>query len=255
MNVQGLHVAVDDIGEGPVVLLLHGWGAMRQAWGRLPQEIEKMGFRVVSLDFPGHGESDDPPVAWSVDDYAQFTKALIDQLQADVLYVICHSFGGRITIRLASQWPTLFAKIVMVDVAGIRPKRTWRYYIRTYRYKLAKRMAKIGFINRLFSLDEKMKNVGSADYQALKTDTMRQTFIKVVNQDLRPLLPKIQAPTLLVWGSEDQDTPLYMGKTMEKEIPNAGLVVFEGAGHYSYLDEFVQFVTIIRHFFLYSEKK
>lgn len=250
INIRGVNIALDMLGTGPVVLLLHGWGAMRQAWGQLPQALQKMGFCVISLDFPGHGESDDPLESWSVDDYASCIDALLAQMNVSSCYVIAHSFGGRVTIQLSNLNPALFQKIVLVDAAGVLPKRTWKYYIRSYRYKLAKKIAKIHWVNRLFSLDEKMKTVGSSDYRALKTDVMRQTFVKVVNQDLQPSLRNIQAPTLLVWGSEDQDTPLYMAKIMEKEIPNAGLVVFEGAGHYSYLDEFGRFVLVVQSFFL-----
>jgi pimeloyl-ACP methyl ester carboxylesterase len=78
---------------------------------------------------------------------------------------------------------------------------------------------------------------------------MRQTFVKVVNQDLRGYLPQITAPTLLVWGDEDKDTPLEHGRIMEKEIPDAGLVVFNGAGHYSYLDKLNDFNVIAAKFF------
>lgn len=249
INIHGVNVALDMLGEGPVVLLLHGWGAMRQAWGRLPQALVGMGFSVLSLDFPGHGESDDPPDAWGVDDYANCIYEILQQLDIQSCYVIAHSFGGRVTIQMANFHPNLFKKIVLVDAAGVLPRRSVRYYFRVYRYKFAKKMAKIGPINRCFGLEQKMKNVGSSDYRALKSDTMRQTFIKVINQDLQANLKNIQSPTLLVWGSEDEDTPLYMAKIMEKEIPNAGLVVFEGAGHYSYLDEFERFVLVLRSFF------
>lgn len=250
INIHGVNIALDMLGTGPVVLLLHGWGAMRQTWGQVPQALQKMGFCVMSLDFPGHGESDEPPESWTVDDYAKCVNALLEKLDVSSCFVIAHSFGGRVTIQLSNMSPELFQKIVLVDAAGVMPKRTWKYHMRVYRYKLAKKIAKIGWINRLFLLDEKMKMVGSADYRALKTDVMRQTFVKVVNQDLQPSLQNIQAPTLLVWGSEDQDTPLYMAEIMEKEIQNAGLVVFQGAGHYSYLDEFARFMLVIESFFL-----
>ena len=250
MQIKEIHCFVEVSGEGPVVLLLHGWGANHQAWGRLPQTLNEMGFQTVTIDFPGHGESDEPPQAWTVDDYAAFVHQLLQQLNIKDCHVIAHSFGGRVAIRLASEYPDLFQKIVLVDAAGIKPKRPWYYYIRLYAYKFAKQCAKIGWINRAFGLDQRMSSAGSEDYRALKSDVMRGTFIQVINQDLRPCLPHITAPTLLVWGGEDQDTPLYMAKIMEKEIPNAGLVVFEGAGHYSYLDEFGRFVLIVKSFFL-----
>lgn len=78
------------------------------------------------------------------------------------------------------------------------------------------------------------QHFGSKDYNALDAD-MRQTFSKVVNHDLAPLLKEIHQPTLLVWGDQDTETPLWMGQQMEKEIPDAGLVILEGGTHFAYL--------------------
>ena len=88
---------------------------------------------------------------------------------------------------------------------------------------------------------------GSADYNALD-DEMKKTFVKVVSQDLSPLLPKIQASTLLIWGENDTETPLWMGQKMEQEIKDAGLVIFENDGHFAYLRQWQRFVTVVRAF-------
>lgn len=80
------------------------------------------------------------------------------------------------------------------------------------------------------------RRYGSADYARLN-ENMRRTFSKVISQDLYPFLKDIQAPTLLVWGSEDTETPLWMGEQMEKAIPDAGLVVFEGRTHFAFIEE------------------
>jgi pimeloyl-ACP methyl ester carboxylesterase len=77
---------------------------------------------------------------------------------------------------------------------------------------------------------------------------MRNTFIKIINEDLQPLLKSIIAPTLLIWGENDKETPVYMGKIMEKEIKDSGLVILKNAGHYSYLDQFQQFCIIVNNF-------
>ncbi|HQK54614.1 MAG TPA: alpha/beta hydrolase, partial [Sedimentibacter sp.] len=77
---------------------------------------------------------------------------------------------------------------------------------------------------------------------------MRQTMVKVINDNLIRLLSDIKAPTLLIWGENDEDTPLYMGEMMEKEIPDSGLVILKGAGHYSYIDNYEQFRAIINVF-------
>ena len=66
---------------------------------------------------------------------------------------------------------------------------------------------------------------------------MRQTLVKLVNRDLRDRMPRIQNPSLLIWGENDTDTPLWMGKLFEELIPDAGLVTVPGAGHYAYLEK------------------
>jgi pimeloyl-ACP methyl ester carboxylesterase len=163
--------------------------------------------------------------------------------------VICHSFGGRVTIYLASEDQTLFRRLVLVDAAGIRPKRTLKWYFRTYTYKLGKRLKKYRWIARLFHISARQKNAGSAEYRSLGNELMRSIFVKVVNHDLTDRLSRIKNSTLLIWGANDTDTPLYMGQIMEKRIPDAGLVVFEGAGHFSYADQYARFCSVLKAFF------
>ncbi|MGI6168837.1 MAG: alpha/beta fold hydrolase, partial [Christensenellales bacterium] len=208
-------------GEGSPVLLLHGWGGSHKSF--MPVMAALSGrHRVVALDFPGHGETDEPSQPWSVTEYAQMTLEFIYKVIGGPCNVIGHSFGGRVCIYLAASWPEMVRKLILCDSAGILPRRGPSYYVRVYTYKLGKKMARWGVFRRLLGMlgvdvEKKIKNAGSADYRAL-SEGMKKTFVRVVNQDLRPLLPKIQAETLLVWGAMDQDTPLYQGKIMEKEI-------------------------------------
>ena len=104
-----------------------------------------------------------------------------------------------------------------------------------------------GLVDR--GMEQLRQRYGSEDYKRLKTDVMRKTFVKVINQDLSDLLSKIKASTLLIWGSHDTATPLWMGQKMEKEIPDAGLVVFEGRTHVAFLEESQRFQVIVSTFF------
>lgn len=236
-------------GEGSPVLLLHGWMASIEAMRPIADAVVRMGMQAVSMDFPGFGGSDEPPEIYGVPEYARVTRAFIQEQGLRGADVICHSFGGRVTLLLASQEPALFRRLVLVDAAGIRPRRGMMYYLRTYSYKLGKKMRNIRWLDRLLHLSEKQSNAGSEDYRALKSDLMRAIFVKVVNLDLRNCLPRIQNPTLLIWGENDTATPLYMGKLMERRISDAGLVVFEGAGHFSYADQYPRFCAVLNAFF------
>lgn len=248
LEIDGLNIAYDDRGEGRPILLLHGWGGSGASFAPVADFLVGKGFRAVSIDFPGHGASSEPPAAWSVTEYAALTKKFIDVLGIFGCGAVAHSFGGRVAIYLSSEYGDIFSKQVLTDAAGIRPRRKLKYYVKVYAYKLGKKLSGITWLRKAFKLDEKLKNAGSADYRAL-SGTMRGTFSRVVNQDLTPRLKRITIPTLLVWGDKDEETPLYMAKIMEKQIKDAGLVVFEGAGHFSYLDYLGRYLAVLASFF------
>lgn len=244
IEIGGISINYECIGSGAPVLLLHGWGADIAAMMPIANEVARLGKMAVCVDFPGFGKSDLPPAAWGVREYADTTKALIDKLGIRGCDLVCHSFGGRVTIMLAAEDETLFKRLVLVDAAGIRPKRTIKYYIKTYSYKLARRLARIKLVNKAFRLDSKIKSAGSDEYKSL-SGVMRETFVKVVNLDLTDKLDKIKNETLIIWGENDTATPLYMGRLMEKKIERAGLAVIENAGHFSYADDYPRFCSIL----------
>ena len=148
--------------------------------------------------------------------------------------LVGHSFGGRVAIRIASQKGYLLDKIVLVDSAGLIPRRGLKYYFKIYVHKL---MMKLNIPH----------NAGSDDYRKLN-GVLKQTFKNVVNEDLGAELNKVTLPVLLIWGSKDKDTPIYMARRMKRRMPDSALIIFEAAGHYSYLDRYGLFVTILRNF-------
>lgn len=250
-DIGDIRVHYIECGEGSPVLLLHGWGGSHQSFAPVTAALCGR-HRVVALDFPGHGETPEPNEPWSVTEYAQMTLEFIYKVIGAPCDLIGHSFGGRVSIYLAAHWPEMVGKLILCDSAGILPKRGIRYYIRVYSYKLGKRLAKkkaVAAFLRVFGVDieKKVQKAGSEDYRAL-SEGMKKTFVRVVNQDLRPLLPKIHAKTLLFWGAKDTATPLWQGEIMEKEIPDAGLVVCADAGHFSYLDEIGKFNAAAAYF-------
>jgi pimeloyl-ACP methyl ester carboxylesterase len=203
--------------------------------------------RVWSLDFPGFGESAQPPVVWSVGDYADFVRDFCHSVGLENPSLLGHSFGGRVAIHLASRG--FGAKLALVDAAGLKHKRGPAYYARVYSYKAAKRVMSLPGLNRWYdkALALWLKRNPSADYTRA-AGIMRAVFVKVVNEDLEPLLPRVAKPTLLMWGEKDTATPLADGQKMEKLIPDAGLVVFKGAGHYPFLEQPAYFYRVLESF-------
>lgn len=252
IDVFGIRTNYQIKGNGDPVLLLHGWGAQIESFAPVIFALQKYR-KVIALDLPGFGKTGFPDKPWTVADYMEFTAAFLRALGEEKVDVLCHSFGGRITILLAGKYPGMVGKIVFVDSAGIRPRRTLKYYCKTYSYKLAKKIARVKWLSgilKAFGVDvqKKIKNAGSSDYKNLP-ECMKKTFVNVVNQDLSPYLKDIKSPSLLIWGENDTDTPLWYGQKMEKEIADAGLVVLKNAGHYSYLDQFPQFIAVVNSFF------
>jgi len=235
-------------GSEPVVLL-HGWGCSIQTMLPIYRYLAP-NYAVYALDFPGCGGSDQPPVPWGVGEYVQLVLDWLDALQIKRATFIGHSHGGRVSLLLAARHPERVKRLILVDSAGIRSPRNFRYYRRVYFYKVAKRVIALPGIRRYQPALRKglMRLLGAEDYGNVPPGVMQATFVKLVNEDLRPLLKSIKAPSLLIWGENDQDTPVSDGKIMEQEIPDAGLVVFKGAGHFSYLDCFPQFCAVISSF-------
>lgn len=247
IEINKLRVFYEVGGEGKAVVLLHGWGGQAASFKPVFNYLSRS-HQVYALDLPGFGSSDLPPHPWGSDDYALFVSTFFTKLGIDRASLIGHSFGGRIGIALAANFPEKVDKLILVDSAGIRPRRRAKYYLRVSIAKTARFL----FSPRLFGrYGERAKNaiyavVGSKDYH--EANEMRPTLVKVVNEDLRGLLPKIKAPTLLVWGEKDTATPISHAKIMEKEISDAGLVILPEAGHFSYLDKFPQFCRIVSSF-------
>lgn len=255
VDIEGLRVAYSESGpaDAPKVLLMHGWGCDHTTLASIQRQLEGR-LHVYSIDFPGFGESQEPPAVWGVEDYTRLTEKFIAAMGSDIGILLGHSFGGRVGILLSSRNP--IRKLVLVDAAGVKPRRSLLYYYKVYSYKLAKRLYRLvlGAKKAEARLDRIRARKGSSDY-ANATPRMRAILSKCVNEDLKAVMPRIQASTLLIWGAADTATPLSDAKTMEKLIPDAGLVSFDGCGHYSFLDNPLGFRAVLAEFLLKDPQK
>lgn len=247
--IDGVKICYEDSGNpaGKAVVLLHGWGCNHSTVRSIAACLED-GMRVLSLDLPGHGNSSEPKEVWGTSDFAALVGKFIEALHLENPSLIGHSFGGRTSISYASNHKV--HKIVLVGSAGVKPRRSLNYYYKVYSYKALKKLAKLFFGEEKGKklIEKSLRKRGSSDYQS-STPMMRAVMSKCVNEDLKKEMPRIQAPTLLIWGENDTATPLSDAKTMEKLIPDAGLVSFPNCGHYSFLDNAPGFRAVIREFF------
>ena len=254
-TVNGLSINYEQKGSGDLIVLLHGWGSNIKLFANLIDLLSAK-YTVVAMDMPGFGESDEPKTAWCVDDYVQFVIDFLADYNTKEVMLLGHSFGGRVIIRMHAResLPFTVTKVILVDSAGIMPPKTNKKSWRTRYYKMGKAVLSLGIVKKLFpdALENFRKKMGSADYAAA-SPMMRQVMVKVVNEDLEPYLPNINAPTLLIWGVNDTATPLSDGEKMEKLIPDAGLVKLENAGHYSFLEQQFTFNRVMCSFMKIEE--
>ncbi len=258
LEIRGASVDVTVSGStGRGVLLLHGFMCSAQMMHSVQTALEGH-MRVAAIDFPGHGKEGKcppPPKPWGVPEYMEMTAEVIKRLKLAPCDIVAHSFGARVAILLAATYPELVGRMVLTGAAGIKKPQTGKATAKQRLYKGLKGCVNLAEKTKLFgSLPDRgrealIQKFGSADYKALSPD-MRKTFVKIISQDLTDQLPRVKASTLLYWGAEDTETPLWMGKKMEELIPDAGLVVEPGAGHFAYLEHSGKFIRIVQNFLL-----
>ena len=251
---SGVKLYYERTGSGAPLLLLHGWGGKAASF--LPVTRDFSAARTVyAVDFPGHGNSPEPPEPWSVTEYMELIWAFMRRMDIVGCDIIAHSFGGRVALLLAATYPEGVGRMVLTGCAGLLPRAGGRRSMRARAYRALRALADNALTRRLLGehmdawREALVQRFGSADYRAL-SPTMRPTFNRIVRQDLRPILPKVRASVLLIWGVNDDSTPLWLGEEMEREIPDAALIRLEGCGHFAYLERYADFRAIAWKFLI-----
>ena len=281
VNIDGMRIYYRDEGshheDRPALVLLHGWGSNTELFDGI-YRLASPQYRVIGPDFPGAGQSEEPAEPMDLDDYVSFVEKFLAAAapEEQEMIFLGHSHGGRVMIRLAARRARAaearepggnstdlastepvntisgsfrITSMILVDSAGIVPAKTGEQSRKTARYKRYKAILTKSGLTRLFpgALDALQKKFGSADYAAA-SPVMRQTMVRVVNTDLTDEMPSVKMPVLLIWGDADTATPIADGKRMEELMPEAGLAVIPGAGHFSFLDNPVLFGRILASF-------
>ncbi|MDE6130242.1 MAG: alpha/beta hydrolase [Muribaculaceae bacterium] len=242
----GTRLAYTVSGEGNPMILMHGWGCNADTLASVEKTAAES-HKVYNIDFPGFGKSPEPEQVWGVEDYTRTVENFVRTLGIERPVLLGHSFGGRVGLLYASRNPV--DRLILVDAAGVKPKRPLSYYVKVYSFKLMKRIYTLiyGKEGARRRIEAERARRGSADYNAA-SPRMRAILSKVVNEDLCHVMPDIKAPTLLIYGENDTATPVRDARRIESLVPDAGLVVFPGCGHYSFLDNPYQFAAVLRSF-------
>ena len=221
-------------GEGEDLVLLHGYLASKESFYPQITYFSRF-FCVTALDFPGFGGAEELPAAWSVSDYADWTEAAFSSLGIVRPRVIAHSFGGRVAVKLLAR--DAVERAVLAGCAGIVPKRKASYHVRVKAYRAVRRVAPRWA----------EKHFGSAEYRAL-SPLRKQSYKKIVNEDLREEAGRIRRPVLFLNGDCDKETPLSSIGVYLSRIPESRLVVLEGCGHFAHLQSPLAFNAAAEEF-------
>lgn len=231
--VDNLAVAYHDHGKGRVMLMLHGWKDAGRSFDRLASQISGS-YRFIQLDLPGFGDSELPRTPWTLADYVEFVEHFVEKLHLQVDVLVGHSMGGRIAIKGVASGSLHAHKLVLIGSAGIAKSNS----LRNRMYKIVAKTGKAATLVPPLSLARtrlrrRLYQQAGSDY--LTAGPLTQTFLSIIAEDLQAQARQIKIPTLLVWGSEDDQTPLSDGQALARLIPTSKLYVVNGAGHFVHL--------------------
>lgn len=231
-----------EVGTGQPIVFLHGWGRSGDDWNPV---IESLGndYRMIAIDLPGHGESEEPTGDLSLNGLVNVINEFFKTIDIDNPILVCHSFGARIAIKMAAAG-MVSNKLIFTGGAGIEQKPL-SFKLKVIHYKFMKFLVNTPLYNQY--KDDLLKTSGSADYKNA-SDTMKRVLSLAVNEDLTKLLPKIDNQTLLFWGEADAATPLWHGQLMNQEIRNSTFLSIPNLTHYAFLEASEEFNQAVKQF-------
>jgi len=245
VELAGQKTRILESGSGAPVVVLHGWGGRIESMAPVIRCLETA-FRVIAVDLPGFGDAPVPRGSWGTPDYAEYVRDVLGAEGIGRAGFVGHSFGAKTSLYLAATRPELVDKLVVVGSPGLRMPPTPAVRIKRLVGRGARVAGVFGAPGRRVR-DAVYRRVASRDY--LDAGPMRSILVTVVNEDLTATFQRVSSPTLLVWGTKDDAVPIAHARRLQGLISDAGLVEFEGAGHFAYLDEPQRFCRIVRHFF------
>lgn len=223
------------------IVLLHGWGQNIQMMEPISKYYDKK-YNILSVDLPGFGNSNDPKFVWTVYDYAEAINLLIKKLYIKKIFMIGHSFGGKIALIYASKYDVY----KLVCFASPYCKNLEKI---SYKTKFYKKIKKYKLLNPISKIIENL--IGSTDYKNANY-IMRGILVNSININIIEDIKKIKCPTLLIWGSLDTAVPLYRAYELKKLIKESEVIVYENKTHYAYLEDIKKTIKILDVFIEYE---
>ncbi len=216
--------------------MLHGYLSSKESFFPQIEYFSKF-YRVTALDFAGMGGADALEEPFSVGDYADWTLSALAELKIEFPLVLTHSFGGRVALKILSRGD-YFDRAALIGCAGIVKKRTLSYRLRVGTYRVVKKIAP----------KYAEAHFGSPEYRTL-SPVMRESYKKIVNEDLREDAKKIARPVLFVNGTRDSETPLSSVRLLQSCVKGSKMAEVEGGGHFVHLEDPLAVQLAVEEFF------
>ncbi len=249
VTLQGLQVNYTIEGSGPNLLILHGWGRGSEPYAQIQKDIANKGFCVVVPDLPGFGKSAYPQTVWGVEEYVNFILRFADGLGLKSFFLMGHSFGGQVALKFAVEHADSVKGLILCAAAVIRRKPDFKKRV----IRFVSNVGSMVFSFWPFSMFSDIAGrafyrlLGSGDWR-YSQGIMKYVRQKVVRHDLSALAPQVTVPTLIVWGDQDQATPVKDAYTLKDKISGSSLRVISGVGHRLYVEAPDVFVESIVQF-------
>lgn len=231
------------------IIILHGWAITMTGdrYKEAKQLLEKDGWTVYAPDLPGFGKEALRGEGMSLDDYVQFVLDFMKKKSIPQALFIGHSFGGRIAAKLAAMHPNKVAKLVICSSPLIKQRLSAKKQLLSVVAKIGKHSLTV-FPTSLQQVARKLLYASINEWDYYKADALRETFLRIINEDLLPVLGGISAKTLIIWGENDTFVPLSQGRAIAAQIPGAILVTVPNSGHKLPYEQPRAFVDAMRSF-------
>ena len=256
IDVAGLRIAYERAGAGPPLVVLHGY--VGDGLGTWRHQIDGLSdeFTVVAWDAPGAGRSSDPPESFGLADYADCLAGFVGALGLGRVHVVGLSFGGGLALELYRRHPTIPMTLVLAGAyagwAGSLPPRLWNNGCgRLWSWPIWRLPSWSARWVRRCSRNRRGQKLSTSSRQPIvefhpsRAPTMARSFAEA---DLRDVLPRVDVPTLLLYGDKDVRAPLEVAEALHAAIPTSRLVVLPGVGHVSCVEAPERFNREIREF-------
>ncbi len=228
--VKDTEVNYKVIGAGKPMLILHGWPSSSEKWVALAELLAQKNIMAIIPDLPGFGKTTQPKEAWNLDRYVDWVLEFSTKVPelAHGFYLLGHSFGGALAVKYTVKYNQSVEKLFLVSAAAVR-KKTFK---KSLAYQISKIVKVFSFLPyyELFRKAAYKFIIRKSDY-IYQQGVMRESYLKVISDDLSFYVSSLKVPTVIIWGDKDASTSIEEANFIKQKISRSTLITIPGGGH------------------------